>query len=117
MKKRRNGLVVVLYSLIAIGIGNAKTDFHGVFHSLSAMGAVDSACLIVPPDSLTYATTGWGDIEVHYDTFDFPVLTDWPEEVTLKGVINGTPNSSTFPLPVADTWYAFAGVLPPAPRA
>jgi len=92
----------------AISVGDAKTDFHGVLDPRGIEVAIDSAYLIVPPDSLFYATTDWYEVGFELDTFDFPdSLNAWPRRVWLKTTVSGIPIDFVIYEPVAGRWYEF----------
>ncbi len=63
MKSRCAGLSTLLLLLGATGIAYSGYDFHGVLHTINTTITIDSAYLIVPPDSLAYPTTGWSAAE------------------------------------------------------
>jgi hypothetical protein len=108
MKNRCAGFVVVLLSLLAYGVVDAKTDFHGVLHVLNGTGTIDSAYLIVPPDSLSYTITGWSTAQQQPDdTFDFPdSLSAWPQRVWLRGTASGFPLGMRIEDPIGHRWYS-----------
>jgi hypothetical protein len=117
MNNRCTLLAVVLFSLLPFGVANAKTDFHAVLHDYDHIAtSMDSAYLIVPPDSPAYATTGWGGTGADYDTFDFPdSLSAWPQRLQLKWTAyGGFLGRRTIQNPLGDTWYALS-VIPEGP--
>jgi hypothetical protein len=102
---------LVMVSLFAFSVANAKTDFHGVLHSNMGIVAIDSVYLIVPPDSLTYATSGWGNAGAGNDTFDFPdSLNAWPQRVHLMGDVSGFPARMRIEAPLGHRWYSDMGM-------
>jgi hypothetical protein len=116
MKKRYAGLVVVLLSLAAFGVGSAD-EFHGVINPNGHSVWVDTALVTFPMGGRLFVTAGWGSDSVLFDTFDFGNLTGWPVAVKLLGRIDGAHDSTTFASPVSDTWYPFRGGTPPSPMA
>ena len=105
MNGRCAGLAALVLLLGVIGIADAKTDFHAILHS-GATIVLDSAYLIVPPDSLAYPTTGWGVTGGEHDTFDFPDSLDaWPQRVRLKGIEYGFTLRSRIEDPHGHRWY------------
>jgi len=117
MKKRFVGLAVVLVSLAAFGVGNAQIPFHGVIDPQRLTVQVDTAILTLPSAVDTVPTPGWSASGIVLDTFDFPDIAAWPFGVTLKGTIAGSPNTTNFLSPVADSWYPFLWPIEPAPKA
>ncbi len=115
MKTCCAGLVVVLVSLVAFGIGNAQTPFSGVINANTNLTVVDTAILRVLSDTNTYLTSGWMASGSQLDTFQFPDQAAWPSQVTLIGTVMGIPNTSVFPNPLPDTWYQFQSGTPSAP--
>jgi len=114
MKKRCAGLAAVLVSLVAFGVGNAQTPFHGVINSNGHDVAVDMAIVVSTPNVDTFLTPGWG-MGGSMDTFDFPDIPRWPDTVVLVGTIDAAPNTSHFPAPVENVWYRFeyGGIVAP----
>jgi hypothetical protein len=108
MKKHRARLATVLFSFLALSIADAKTDFRGVLQVLGGTCTVDSAYLIVPPDSLSYATTDWSAAQQQPDdTFDFPdSLSAWPQRVMLTGTASGIPLRMRIENPIGHRWYS-----------
>ncbi len=117
MKERCAGLVVVLVSLVAFGVGNAQTPFHGVIDPNTHTVTVDTAIVTLHSVTDTIPTPGWTAAGAGVDTFDFGNLDGWPLAVTLLGTIDGSPNTSYFSSPAPDTWYRFAYGGITAPRA
>lgn len=115
MKKRCAGLAVILASLVAIGVANAQTPFHGVINSNTHDVVVNTAILVMGLEVDTLPTLGWGT-EGSMDTFDFPDITRWPDTVVLIGTIDGQLNTSHFPAPVEYVWYRFeyGGIVAPS---
>jgi len=116
MKERCAGLVVVLVSLVAFGVGNAA-PFHGVIDANGYTVTVDSAILALRTGPVTYQTPGWTAAGAGVDSFHFGEVDGWPLGVTLLGTIDLEPNTSEFPAPVADTWYRFTVGTITAPMA
>ena len=114
MKKRCAGLAVVLVSLVAVGVVNAQTPFHGVINSNTHEVLVNTAILVMGAQVDTFPTLGWGT-EGSMDTFDFPDITRWPDTVVLIGTVDGNDNTSRFPNPVENVWYRFewGGIVAP----
>jgi len=116
MKERCAGLVVVLVSLVAFGVGNA-VPFHGVIDAKGFTVTVDSAILALHTGSVTFPTPGWTAAGVGMDSFHFGEVDEWPLGVTLWGTIDLEPNTSEFPAPVADAWVRFTVGGMSAPEA
>jgi hypothetical protein len=113
MKKRCAGLVVVLLSLFAFGIGNPYENFGGVIQPGLMVTRVDSVELLSP--DMAFLTPGWGS-ETPEDTFVFTVgFPPWPETIKLYGSISGFPAYLTAVNPKLDTWYHL-GMTPEAPH-
>jgi len=117
MNRRCAGLVVVLMSLAAFGVGNAQQDVYGVIDPNTHTVWVDTAILQFPVMPIKVATPDWGSAPGALDTFYFGDFASWPTGIQTRGTVDGNPNASMFPSPVADTWYAFMGVTPPTPMA
>jgi hypothetical protein len=117
MKNRCSGLAVVLVSLVAFGVSNAGTTFHGVINPNGHSVWMDTAIVTAPPRPDTFLTPGWGSDSVAFDTFDFPDLASWPVMVILRGSIDGMRVPYTFSAPANGVWYDFMPVPPPPPKA
>lgn len=117
MKKCCCRLALVVLSLVAFGVGNAGTSFHGVIDPNGHSVWIDTAIVTKPPRLDTFVTTGWGSDSVAIDTFDFPDLTGWPAMVTLRGTVDGIRLPYLFPAPVNGVWYNFMPTPPPFPQA
>jgi hypothetical protein len=112
MRKRCAGLVVVLVSLVAVGIGNPYENFGAVIEPATTVTRVDSVKLVSP--DATFLTPGWGT-HLPYDTFVFTVgFPPWPASIKLHGIVNGFPANTTINSPKLDTrYYLGMGIMAP----
>lgn len=113
MKNRCAGLVVALFSLAAIGIGNPYENFGAVMEPGTTVTAVDSVKLLSP--DRTFLTPGWGS-HTPVDTFVFTAgFPPWPETIRLYGTVNGMNVNQRIRSPKLDTRYYFglSVVAPP----
>jgi hypothetical protein len=112
MKKRGAGLTVVLFSLLAIGIGNPYENFGAMIEPGTTVTEVDSVKLLSP--DRTFLTPGWGS-RTPVDTFVFTVgFPPWPETMRLYGTVNGINVNQRIQRPELDTRYRFGpGVVAP----
>jgi len=112
MKNRCAGLVIVLFSLVATGIGNPYENFGAVIEPGTTVTEVDSVKLLSP--DMTFLTPGWGS-EIPADTFVFTVgFPPWPETIRICGTVNSFPAVLTIANSKLDTWYRFGfGIVAP----
>jgi len=112
MRKGCAGLVVVLFSFVAVAVGNPYENFGAVIEPGLNVTEVDSVKLLSP--DMTFFTPGWGS-HLPEDTFVFTVgFPPWPETISLRGTIYSFPAVLTIANPELDTWYRF-GMSPEAP--
>jgi hypothetical protein len=106
MKDHCASLVVVLFSLATIGIGNPVMFKGGVIEPGSSVTRIDSAKMTFHsyPDEI-FPTPGWGS-HTPLDTFIFVgVPPAWPETIMLCGTVNSFPVNTRIGNPTDQIWY------------
>jgi hypothetical protein len=101
MKKHCAGLIAILFSLVAVGLGNPVMFNGGVIDSRTTVTQIDSATLTTP--DMTFYTPGWGSTP--FDTFILGGVAGWPANITLHGTVNGIAAHPVINQPCPDTWY------------
>ncbi len=101
MKNRCASLVVVLFLLATMGIGNPVMFNGGVIDSRTTVTRIDSATLTTP--DMAFLTPGWGSTP--FDTFILGGVGGWPASITLHGTVNGFPTHKPITEPQPDIWY------------
>jgi hypothetical protein len=106
MRNSYSLLVTVLFSLLAIAIGNPVMFKGGVIEPGSSVTFIDSAKMTFHsyPDE-TFLTPGWGS-HTPLDTFIFAgVPPAWPDTILLCGTVNSFPVNKRIVNPTDQIWY------------